>query len=635
MKKSVLLLIFVAFSTIPTMVRAYAVRDVVHNGSFEDGLSNDSTRPKYWKIGFTKEDFTDTLGEWELDSTVAGTGITSLHLIPDCPQGANYFVSQFLDAPTFDLEGKDITFSAKIRLQNPGAGFALLFAYNPESVDSLFNSIPVVGYAILMPDSSDTGWVTLADSFVAMGPAEMMAVVLLVNGEGGGGWFDDVQVIFDVAEAGTGPDTSDVDDPLEGSPRNFYIGVVPEIARNHSEAAYEDLPYDIAEVSDIVNVFAHIKWNGLTGMPLLNGYEEQLQISSQAEALGLARMLTLDFTHGSVESIGEINPMPDGTPVDSLSPRVRQAYVDELVALVDEINPIIVSVGIETSIFYVTRPDQWNNYVLLLKEVCDALSDRSEIHITAYFVLEQMISPDGTFDTDMRNAWEQILPYCSSIAYSFYPNSPDTSIYVPDYFTLAKELAPDKPLLIPEFGCPSDTALGFSEKIQYQFMRKIVASVAATTPSPVAIIWYQMYDTQYLGAPKWFKQFATIGMRDFAGTPKMVHTAFRKMLDNTGGVVDYDTKIPKNSISISPNPFNSICKILLMIPTQDVYSVRIYTITGCLVKTLIDKPMKPGYYAIMWDGRDVEEKLMSSGIYFVKLRVGNEFLQTEKLLLLR
>ncbi|MBI4722088.1 MAG: T9SS type A sorting domain-containing protein, partial [Candidatus Stahlbacteria bacterium] len=593
---------------------------------------------------FNEEDSTDTLGNWELDSTVVYSGVASLHLTPDCPQGETYFVSQCLDAPTFDLGGKTITFSAKIRLQNPGGGLALLFAYNPESTDSLFGAIPVVGYTLLVPGAGDTGWVELSDSFVATGPAEIISAVLLVNGEGGGGWFDDVQVIFDVAEAGTGHDTSEVDDPLEGLQRNFYIGTVAEVARNWSEPAYEDLPSKIAEVSDIVNVFTHIKWNGLAGMPLLNGHKSQLQVSSQAKFLGLARMLTLDFTHDHIETVGEINSMPDGTPVDSLSPQVRQAYIDELVALVDEVDPVIVSVGIETSIFYTVRPDQWNNYVLLLQEVNDALSDRPEIHITAYFVLEQMISPDGTFDTTICNAWEQILPYCNSIAYSFYPNSPDTSIYVTDYFTLVKSLAPDKPLLIPEFGCPSDTGLGFSEELQYQFMRKIVAEVSSTTPSPVAIIWYQMYDTQYLGAPEWFKQFGTIGMRDFAGTPKLVHTAFRKMLDNTG-IADYDIKIPKNSVSICPNPFNSTCKIQVIVSAPDVYKVEIYNIAGCLVKNLIDKPMNIGQYVVAWDGRDDKKNFLPSGIYFVKLSrrlsgsasggKAGDFQETKKMLLIK
>ncbi len=588
--------------------------DVVANGSFEEGLSDDFVRPRYWRIGFPDEAPIDSLGEWSLDSTIFTDGAVSLHLTPHCGEYESYFLTQFLDAPTFDLEGKTVRFSVDMRTD--GGAYALLIAYNPESDDS-FSSVPVVGYSAVAPSPGDTGFVSLSDSFVATGPAAVMAVMLIVDGTGGGAWFDDVRVEFDVAEAGAGPDTTDVPDPLGGGVRNFYIGVAAEIARNYSEPALQDLPAEIAEVGDIVNIFAHIKWNGLTGEHLLWGHEQQLEIAERAEGLGLQRMLTLDFTHNAPETAGEINPLPDGTPVDSLSPEVRAAYIDELLALIDEIDPIIVSVGIEATLLFDRRPDQWDNYVMLLQEVRDALSDRPEIHITAYAVLSQIVNYDGTFSPEFRSAWEEIMPYCESVAYSFYAHIADTSALPGDYFIKMKEIAPDKPILIPEFGACSDTSQGFSQEVQLQFMNKIVRDVASTYPPPVAVIWYQMYDNLYLGAPDWFKDgFSTVGLRDFAGTPKMTYAAMKKM--------KYHTKIdgreniakPVASISVHPNPFNQVCWVSYRTEMGKALRQRdarilVMDTSGRVVREYW-VPRGSGTVALMGDE-------LPSGVYLIKL----------------
>ena len=588
-------------------------RNVVVNSSFEDGTSEDGLRPAYWQIGFPDEAPIDSLGEWHLDSTISADGEISLHIIPHCSDVESYFITQFLDAPTFDLEGKTVHFSIKIRTPGiEGGATALLIAYNPESSDS-FMGVPVVGYSAVAPEPADTGFVELCDSFVATGPAAVMAVMLIVEGYCDGAWFDDVNVSFDVAEPGEGPDTSTVPDPLDGGVRNFYLGVVGEIARNYSEPAFEDLPEEIAQVGDIVNIFAHIKWNALTGRPILEGHEIQLEISSRAEEIGIARMLTFDFTHNSAETAGEINPLPDGTPVDSLSPEVRDAYIEELLALVEEIDPVIVSVGIEATLLYDRRPDQWDNYILLLQEVNDALSYRPEIHITSYAVLSQIVNYDGTFNEEFRSAWEEILPYCQSVAYSFYSPVNDTTMLPNDYFIKLKELAPDKPILIPEFGCRSDTAQGFSEQIQYDFAKKIISSVAATDPPPVAIIWYQMFDNQYLGTPEWFKtSFATIGLRDYAGTPKMTYIAFRKMKNDAGLKGEKILPAAPMKISASPNPFNNSCSIIVDVPENlpdgENPRMEIYDVVGRTVKKI---RLHGGKNRIIWNA-DGER----SGIYF-------------------
>ncbi|MBI4722925.1 MAG: T9SS type A sorting domain-containing protein, partial [Candidatus Stahlbacteria bacterium] len=81
-----------------------------------------------------------------------------------------------------------------------------------------------------------------------------------------------------------------------------------------------------------------------------------------------------------------------------------------------------------------------------------------------------------------------------------------------------------------------------------------------------------------------------------------------------------------------PNPFSSSVIIKYSLPRSIAVSLKIYNLTGHLVKILVSDTQKAGTYTVAWNSRDDEGKLMSSGIYFVKFQAG-EFSQTKKLLL--
>ena len=52
-------------------------------------------------------------------------------------------------------------------------------------------------------------------------------------------------------------------------------------------------------------------------------------------------------------------------------------------------------------------------------------------------------------------------------------------------------------------------------------------------------------------------------------------------------------------------------------------SLKIYDITGRLIKTLVNEPQEPGYYKVLWDGKDNLDNAVPSGIYFYRIEVGN------------
>jgi hypothetical protein len=83
-----------------------------------------------------------------------------------------------------------------------------------------------------------------------------------------------------------------------------------------------------------------------------------------------------------------------------------------------------------------------------------------------------------------------------------------------------------------------------------------------------------------------------------------------------------------------PNPFNPTTWIPFYLPSDGLVSVRIYGVSGELVKTLRETRMTQGAHSVRWNGDDRDGRSVSSGIYFCVLKFGDE-IQTRKLVLLR
>jgi hypothetical protein len=99
--------------------------------------------------------------------------------------------------------------------------------------------------------------------------------------------------------------------------------------------------------------------------------------------------------------------------------------------------------------------------------------------------------------------------------------------------------------------------------------------------------------------------------------------------------VEESKRIPKVFAlsSAHPNPFTGYTQIKYAIPKKSKVSLKVYDITGKLVRTFVDGVKKPGYYVLSWDGRDDKNKRLSSGIYFYRLEAG-EYRDTKKIILL-
>jgi hypothetical protein len=83
-----------------------------------------------------------------------------------------------------------------------------------------------------------------------------------------------------------------------------------------------------------------------------------------------------------------------------------------------------------------------------------------------------------------------------------------------------------------------------------------------------------------------------------------------------------------------PNPFNPVTYISYQLPENTKVKLKIYNITGQLVKVLVDELQRGGYYNIKWDGRDDKGNTVSSGLYIYRLETRN-FICTKRMVLLK
>ncbi|UCF04174.1 MAG: T9SS type A sorting domain-containing protein, partial [bacterium] len=83
-----------------------------------------------------------------------------------------------------------------------------------------------------------------------------------------------------------------------------------------------------------------------------------------------------------------------------------------------------------------------------------------------------------------------------------------------------------------------------------------------------------------------------------------------------------------------PNPFNPATTILFGLKEPAVVSLRVYDVSGRLVRTLVSGERAAGVYKEKWNGLDNKGRAVTSGIYFYRLHAGT-FLKTKKMVLSR
>ena len=83
-----------------------------------------------------------------------------------------------------------------------------------------------------------------------------------------------------------------------------------------------------------------------------------------------------------------------------------------------------------------------------------------------------------------------------------------------------------------------------------------------------------------------------------------------------------------------PNPFNPITTIDYEVARDGLVSIFVYDLMGRRIKTLVNKVNAPGRYSVSWNGTNDDSKLLSTGMYFYKMRAEG-FESVKKLMLIK
>lgn len=83
-----------------------------------------------------------------------------------------------------------------------------------------------------------------------------------------------------------------------------------------------------------------------------------------------------------------------------------------------------------------------------------------------------------------------------------------------------------------------------------------------------------------------------------------------------------------------PNPFNPTTNIEFQVANNEFVELKIYDVSGRLVKTLITENRNAGAYSISWDATNDAGIRVASGMYFYRLQAGS-LVQTRKMVLMQ
>jgi len=83
-----------------------------------------------------------------------------------------------------------------------------------------------------------------------------------------------------------------------------------------------------------------------------------------------------------------------------------------------------------------------------------------------------------------------------------------------------------------------------------------------------------------------------------------------------------------------PNPFNPTTNFSYSIKDDGMVYIEIYNLKGQKVRTLVDEYQTAGIYRLTWTGENDQNKKVSSGLYFYKIRTG-DFTTTKKMVLMK
>jgi len=97
---------------------------------------------------------------------------------------------------------------------------------------------------------------------------------------------------------------------------------------------------------------------------------------------------------------------------------------------------------------------------------------------------------------------------------------------------------------------------------------------------------------------------------------------------------DYENIVPPEyDLNCYPNPFNPELTISFNLKESQDVKLNIYNVRGQKVKTLVSELFRPNDYNIVWNGDDNVGNKVSSGVYYIRLQVGEDIVNRKVILM--
>ncbi|MDD3049947.1 MAG: M1 family aminopeptidase [Candidatus Cloacimonetes bacterium] len=135
-----------------------------------------------------------------------------------------------------------------------------------------------------------------------------------------------------------------------------------------------------------------------------------------------------------------------------------------------------------------------------------------------------------------------------------------------------------------------------------------------------SIVQSEFGNIVFLGFPLYYMQEYSV--RQF----------FQQILDEFGevlGTPNNEIVTPSIDLNVYPNPFGNsadrgefYANISFKNPVEGLVEIEIFNVLGQRVKIIENKIFPQGMHLTRWDGRDNKDKVVSNGIYFVKITSG-------------
>jgi hypothetical protein len=106
-------------------------------------------------------------------------------------------------------------------------------------------------------------------------------------------------------------------------------------------------------------------------------------------------------------------------------------------------------------------------------------------------------------------------------------------------------------------------------------------------------------------------------------------------LTNINPKINHDHPVSFNLSQNYPNPFNPQTTITFSLNQRTRTNIQIFDMLGRRIRILGNKYYNPGNYSIVWDGRDRQDNIVASGVYYYRLNVDDTYSKANRMVFIK